>query len=396
MKFRFAIMLALLGAVPLHAQGRISLSVSLGDLEKAVRADSNDAVAHYNVALGYWNAKRWDDVEQSLQRSLELDPRFAPSRLALSRLPFARRPKLNEEVLDPARMSREAREALVTADREWRHALMIDPMVDLKIIAASYSAGADQWLIRDVLGEVWANYFQASIDCYEGRYDQCEQRFFRVIDDFQDAGIRQRVPDGVYFLKGLASAHVGHHDDAIRSFRILMDREAERKDQIEERDLVRVPLQTNEFRYFIAAITHAAGNTNDAVRLYREAAANDLGLYMAHVRLANIFEAARSYPEAIAERRRAIDANPDDATLHLDLGIALGKSGDFAGAEEAIGHTLQRIPRHAEAWFWMGLAQEQLGKRAEARAAYQKVIELAPSRLKHRSDAARQKVAALQ
>src|SRR5690606_25488029 len=114
------------------------------------------------------------------------------------------------------------------------------------------------------------------------------------------------------------------------------------------------------------------------------------------VRLANIFEAERNYPEAITERRRAIDANPDDATLHLDLGIALGKSGDFPGAEQAIRVTLERIPRHAEAWFWLGLALEQQGKRVEARGAFGKVVELAPSRLKHRADAARQKVAALQ
>jgi Flp pilus assembly protein TadD len=117
---------------------------------------------------------------------------------------------------------------------------------------------------------------------------------------------------------------------------------------------------------------------------------------MAHVRLASIFEAARDYPRAIEERRRAINANPDDATLHLDLGIALGKSGDFAKAEESIRVTTERIPRHAESWFWLGLALEQQGKRDEARDAYQRVIELAPSRLKHRADAARQKVAALQ
>ena len=395
MKYRIAFAL-LVPAVAMPAQGRIELPVSLSQLEESARRDSNDAVAHYNLALGFWNERRWDDVEESLRRSLELDPRLALSHMALSRLPYARHSRLGEDLLDPDKLTGEQREMIVESDREWRHALMIDPMVDLRLIAASYSAGLDQWLVRDVLGEMWGNYFQASIDCYEGRYEMCEQRFRRVLDDFQDIGSRSMVPDGVHFMMGLAAARTGNHDDAIRSFRILMEREDDRKNEMEERDLVRVPLRTNEFRYFIASISHAAGKNAEAVRLYREAAENDLGLYMAHVRLAAIHEAARNYPNAIAERKRAIDANPDDATLHLDLGIALGKSGDFAAAEKAIRVTTERIPRHVEAWFWLGLALEQQGKRSEARDAYQQVVELAPSRLKARSDAARQKVTALQ
>jgi tetratricopeptide (TPR) repeat protein len=385
---------AVLVASPLAAQ-RIDLPVSLGELEQRVKADSNDPVAHYNVALGYWNAKRWDDVEKSLQAALALDPRLAVARLALARLPYIKRPRLTEELFESTTIPRDLREMVEAADREWRHAFMIDPMVDLKIIGATYSSGIDQWLVQDALGDVWGNYFQASIDCYEGRYQSCEQRFTRVIDDFQDAGPGITTPDGVYFLRGLAAARINNFDRAIRDFRMLIGREEERKEELEEKDLVRIPLRINEFRYFVASFTHAAGSTNEAVGLYREAAENDLGLYMAHVRMANIFEAQRDYPRAIEERRRAINANPDDATLHLDLGIALGKSGNFPEAEKSIRVTTERIPRHVEAWFWLGLALEQQGKRAEARDAYQQVVTLAPSRMKARADAARAKVAAL-
>lgn len=386
--------LLVLFAAPLAAQ-RIDLPVSLGELEQRARADSNDPIAHYNVALGYWNAKRWDDAEKALRTSLMLDPRLALSRLALARLPYIRRPRLTEELFESTSIPRDLRDMVQAADREWRHAFMIDPTVDLKIIGATYSSGIDQWLVQDALGEVWSNYFQASIDCYEGRYELCEQRFNRVVDDFQDGGPGLTTPDGVYFLRGLAAARTGNHARAIRDFRSLIDREQERKEELEEKDLVRIPLRINEYRYFVASLTHAAGRGAEAAALYREAVENDLGLYMAHVRLASIAEAARDYPTAIEERRRAINANPDDATLHLDLGIALGKSGNFAEAEKAIRVTTERIPRHVEAWFWLGLALEQQGKTAEAKAAYQKVVDLAPSRLKARADAARAKVAAL-
>jgi tetratricopeptide (TPR) repeat protein len=379
------------------AQGKIELPVSLAELQQRAIADSNDAVAHYNLALGYWNAKKWDDVQHSLDEALRLDPRLAVARLALSQLPFARRPKIREEIFEATGpLPDEYLDILRDTDREWRHAFMIDPMVDLRILAATTSIGVDIGLIEDVIGPVWGNYFRAAVNCYEGQYDLCDQRFRRVVQDFQDAGPGLRVPDGVYFLKGLAAARVGQYDAAIDDFEVLLKREEDRKKKMNERDLVRVPLQLNEYRFFIASLTHASGKAADAVKRYREVAENDLGLYMAHVRMANIYESQRDYPRAIEERNRAVNANPDDGTLHLELGITLGKSGDFAGAEDACRRATELIPRHAEAWFWLGLALEQQGKRDEARAAYQKVVDLAPSRLKARATVAAQKVAALQ
>lgn len=379
------------------AQGRIELPVPLTELERRARADSNDAAAHYNLALGYWNAKKWDDVQQSLDEALRLDPRLAVARLALSQLPYARKPKIREEIYAATgELPAEYVEILRTTDREWRHAFMIDPMVDLRILAATTSTGIDLGMLEDAIGPMWGNYFRASVDCFEGHYDLCDQRFRRVVADFQDAGPGYRVPDGAYFLKGLAAARVGQYDSAIKDFGMLVSREEDRKKKMNERDLVRVPLQTNEYRFFIASLVHASGQTADAVKRYQEVAENDLGLYMAHVRMANIYESQRDYSRAIEERNRAVNANPDDGTLQLDLGITLGKSGDFAAAAAACRRATERIPRHAEAWFWLGLALEQQGERDEARAAYQKVVELAPSRLKARATVAAQKVAALQ
>src|SRR5213080_2454100 len=53
-------LLVLAQPVSLCAQN-IKLSSSLPDLEAAARKDSNDAQALYNVALGYWSKKRYDD-----------------------------------------------------------------------------------------------------------------------------------------------------------------------------------------------------------------------------------------------------------------------------------------------------------------------------------------------
>ena len=50
----------MLGTTPVRSVAQhIKLSASLAALEKAAHKDSNDAAAHYNVALAYWNAKRF-------------------------------------------------------------------------------------------------------------------------------------------------------------------------------------------------------------------------------------------------------------------------------------------------------------------------------------------------
>ncbi len=114
------------------------------------------------------------------------------------------------------------------------------------------------------------------------------------------------------------------------------------------------------------------------------------------MRLAELYEAQHDLPHAIEERQRAVNANPDDASLQTDLGITLGKAGKFAEAEDALTAATRSLPRSTESWYWLGAAREQLGKKAEARAAYQKAVELAPSRLAEMADKARARVAALQ
>lgn len=380
----------------LAAQGRIELPLSLGELEKRVQADSNDAAAHYNVALAYWNAKRWDDVERELKIAVALEPRFAAARLALSQIPFARRPKLMEE-LTIVGMSppRELLPAIQQSDRDYRHAFLIDPMVDLRILATTMRA-IDYFTAREGFGELFANYYRGFIDCAEGQYASCEARFSTLAREWRIAGIGVSLPDGVYHFQSLAAMHEKHFPVAIDNFQRLIDREEERKRKVEERDMLRIPIRVNEYRYFKAVALHAAGNLPDAASLYKEALQNDLGLYMAHVRLAQIYESQRNYESAIVERRRAVAANPDDPTLVLDLGVTLGKSGDFAAAETELVRATESSPRNAEAWFWLGLAREQLGRRAEARAAYEQVVALAPSRMAARVTAARQKIVALQ
>jgi len=379
---------------PLPAQ-RLKLPVPLAELESRVKRDSTDPAAHYNVALGYWSEKRYDDAEQSLRTTLAIDQRFAPARLALAFLPYARRPKLWDEEFDNA-VPAELLPVLEESDRQYRQAFMIDPMVDLTILGAVVPRSPDFLDVKNYLGEAYALFFQGFADCQEGRYEDCHGRFVALIRDIGGERYGDRIPNSVLWYKGIAAAHIGKLDIAEEHFRLLMKRNYDLQKVLESKgELTRVPLRTNEYRYTLATVEAAAGKNGDAFSLFQQAVQEDIGLYMAHVRLANLLEGAKDYAGAIKERQRAIDANPDDPSLVMDLGVTLGKAGQFAEAADRFQQALDANPRDVRPLFWLGIADQQLGRTDAARASFERYVSLAPSRYDRQLAMARDRLAQL-
>ena len=380
----------------LSAQGSIELPVQLPELEKRVKADSNDPAAHYNVALGYWNARRWDDVDRELHTAIKLQPRFAEAYLALSYLPYGRQPRIWNDLAEATKAPvADLRKIIDQSNRHYRQAFMIDPMVDLRIIAAAIPNTVSFWDMKTVFGETSALYYQGKLDCAEGHYTECEAKFTRILFNLNGARATA-LPSDVYWYQGIAAAHEKHFDVAIKAFQTLITREQDIVKKVEEKGLLHVPLKASEYRYFIATFNNAAGNTAEAERLYRDAIENDLGLYSAHVRLAEIYEARKDFPKAVEARRNAVNTNPDDLSLQMDLGVTLGRAGQFTEAETALKAATSGLPRNTAAWYWLGIAEQQLGKKAEARAAFERVVVLAPSRMQALAEQAKQRLASLQ
>lgn len=397
-RYRSMLVVAVLLVLPngLPAQGHIDLPVSLGELEKRVKADSNDPAAHYNVALAYWNARKWVDVEREMRLAVKLEPRFAEAHLALAFLPYARQPNVWRDLSEATReVAGDTRKMITESDREFRQAFLIDPMVDMRIIAAATPSSVSFWDVQEVLGSIVALYYQGKLDCSEGHYTECEAKFTRLLADLKDARALGRLPSDIYWYQGLAAAHEKHYDLALKDFQLLIDREQADVKKIQAKGLLRVPLKTNEYRYFMAAFNNVAGNTTEAERLYREALDNDLGLYEAHVRLAEIYEQRKDWDRAIDERRNAINANPDDPSLQIDLGLTLGRAGRMTESEAALKASIEAMPRNTLGWYWLGIVEQQLGEKPAARAAFERVVALAPSRMQPVAERAKQRLADL-
>src|SRR5690606_8680163 len=141
--------------------------------------------------------------------------------LALAYLPFARRPKLWNEIWDNA-VPEDQVPLLKRADSEYRHAFLIDPLVDLKILAVATPPKPNFVDVNNYFGEIWALYFQGFADCQEGKYEDCHGRFAALIREIDGDRFGERIPASVHWYKGIAAAHVGKHDIAERHFRTLL------------------------------------------------------------------------------------------------------------------------------------------------------------------------------
>ncbi len=378
-------------ATPSVAAQRLKLDRSLPELEKAAVRDSNDAAAHYNVALGYWSVKRFDEARRSLLQAVAIEPRFASAHLALAFLPYAERPRLWNETLRD-RIPEEWKATVEASERSYRLAFHIDPMVDLRIMGAVEPAKDLAFEIDEFWSKVYGLLWQGFDDFRDAKYEQAYGRFQRMANEFDWDRHQDKMPDYILRYRGLAAAHSGRSDKAIADFRLLVSR----ADKAERRDsLVINPLRANDYRFILAALYQQAGHPDSAIALYRQALERDLGLFMAHVQMANIYEGMRQYDEALAERQRAVNANAEDGTLLLDLGVTLGKAGRFPESADALAQAHERNPRDARSLFWLGLAEQQRNRREEARRAYERFLELAPGRFDRQIAMARQRLADL-
>ena len=376
-----------------HAQ-RLRVSVPLDQLVAAAARDSNDAAAHYNLGLGYWSKGKFDDAEKSFNTAILIEPRFASAHLALAYLPFARRAKLWNEVLY-GRVPDEWKPAVEATDRQYRRAMMADPMVDLRVMGAVEPGKDVGYTMSNALAQFYDIVYQGFDDFRDGKYEQAYGRFQRLAREVGwDTRPDQATGSFLYF-RSLAAAHTNRIPEAIVDMQLLLDRN---EDAARERSdsMTYLPLRLNEYRYLTAFLQMQDRRYGSARELLEKVASEDAGHFMAHVRLAEIHEVEGAWDQAIQERQNAAMINPEDASLLTEWGITLGKAGKFADAELRLKEAIELQPRDTRAYYWLGIAQQQLGQGAEARATFERFVQLAPSRYERQITAARQRIAQLQ
>lgn len=365
--------LALLAHAPLEAQLRSP--GRLDKLEDRARADSNDAMAHYNLGLGYWSAGRLDEAERSFQLASEIDPRLAEAYLAQATLPFARRPQLLEEAAT-GRVPAQWVAVLEESNQLYWRAVYFSPLVDLKTVAALTPADSIDW---DVPADELV-YVQAFQECSDqvlrDKYNGARKAFRNLVKDMGWRDQPELIPDQILWYWGLFAAHAGEWDEAFTNLTALTERPARSGGSYAPLD---VTLDANQRLYVLAALKHEAGLFDEATQLLREVLAREPGFHMAHVRLARMHEARGEWIQAAEELRSALRADPDDRTALYDLGVTLGRAGHFGESEQLLLQAQHANPRDARVPYVLGLVQLSWGRYQEARDSFERFLSLAPS-----------------
>ncbi|HKV73877.1 MAG TPA: tetratricopeptide repeat protein [Gemmatimonadales bacterium] len=349
-------------AGPLAAQ-KVIVNAKLEDLQAAALKDSCDPAAHYNLAMGYWSKKNYVQADSSLRRAIAIDAQFADAYLALS-VVHSRDGDFRDRI---------RKERGDSGFKRWEHenesyatkAYMLDPLVDIRILGAITKTYGSNRVIR------------AFENLYTGKYQEAYTEFSEDMAFFTETTIPDSVPPLLIWFHSLTAARTGNYGPAIQDLDVMARIVAKLSSTSDVPDL---SLTAAEIQYMKASYQLKSGAPGDALKGFQFVASLDAGNYMAHVQMARIYESVRDYPKALAERTNALNINPEDASLMLDRGITLGKSGDMAQAETQLEQAEEANPRDTRILFWLGIAQAEQGKKDSARDSFNAFLSRAPSR----------------
>ncbi len=389
-----ALVLALaLGLVPgpVAAQ-RGRLLVPLEQLEARAARDSGDAAAQYELGLAYLLKRRADDAERAFRSALAVDSRFAPAYLGLSVLPYVRRPSLWKEVARD-KVPAEWEPALEEAETWRRRAVMIDPLVDLKVVVAVAPPREAMGLTKYEVA-IYTELVKGFEYFWDGQYQQAYDWFDKWLKyaEKERRKDEDKVPSWLLWYHGLSAAHILDYATALADFEQLLERATKRDEDPDKLHLL--ISEANDFRYVLAVLNQRAERLHQATVLLEEVLTNDLGQYAAHSRLADIHEKRKAWPAAVRERERALEANPDDPGLLFDLGYTLGRAGRFTEAVEPLRRALELNRRNPRISFILGEVLHNLGRRDEAREAWSTFLAVAPPTFSAQVESVRTRLAA--
>ena len=355
------------------------LDRDIKEVEAWAREDTNDSHRQYYLALAHWKRHEWQQTDSLLRLAVRMEPRYSEAYLALSYLPFSRRTQLRDEVRRN-HVPEAWRSVVKEANDFYVRAFRTDPMVSLEILEVAYDIHDAQALDYDIQEyQAYLRYIAWAADLGLGRYGSARERLDKLArQEFNEAKHPDKVPDFIIWYRGLAAAHSFQYDAAIADFRVLLDRTL----KLQQGDkVIPIPLQDNDYRFMIAALHHNAGHTDSAVARYQESLEHDLGLAMAHTYLASIYEQTGRGPDALLERRRAVEVSNDDPAALFDLAISLFNTGRVGEALDPLYRAIALNPRYAPPYYVLGRIGEALKQPEEARAQYERFLAHAPLRL---------------
>ena len=153
---------------------------------------------------------------------------------------------------------------------------------------------------------------------------------------------------------------------------------AKRLESVEHDSLMKAYF-SKEFLYYAIGMLHGSrGRYPEARAAFEQALVENLGFYMAHVRLSGTLVALKDTATALSELETAILIRPDDPLVLIYDGNLLVSTGRVVDGEKRIRAALQADSDYALPHAFLGLAAEARHDTTGARAQYSEYLARAP------------------
>jgi tetratricopeptide (TPR) repeat protein len=329
--------------------------------------------------MASYRARALDEAKRLFAEAVRTDPKLALGYIALAQ--FHATPHLTVVASDGRVYIVPRSDATDTASLLLRRAFQINPFIEVH----------PPW--EGDLPYFWVNTLKQALRHYhQGDFAPALEGFGTVIARSRKPGRPEAVPPVALWYHLLTAVQMHLYEDAIKDGQELLAA----AQKVAEKEQNASDGRVGDIQYVLADLNRAAGHSSVAEDLYQQVVQNNLGFYMAHARLAELYQEQSRWDEAVLERRRAIDANPEDPSLTFDLGLTLANAGNNSEAERVLLAAAQGNPRETRVAYVFGLVQVQLGNVAEARTAFTKFLALAPMRYSSMRADAQQRLASLQ
>jgi tetratricopeptide (TPR) repeat protein len=135
-----------------------------------------------------------------------------------------------------------------------------------------------------------------------------------------------------------------------------------------------------ELRFEAGRAAAAEGRGLDARAIFRDVIAQRPAHLAARGALAQLLEKTGDTQGALVEYDRALESDPDHATLLTGRGALLGAMGRYAAAERDLKRVLRNDASHVDGLFHLGVVMTRKGLWSEAVQQLRRVVEIDPSR----------------
>jgi uncharacterized protein (TIGR02466 family) len=166
-------------------------------------------------------------------------------------------------------------------------------------------------------------------------------------------------PAGIAYLPDLALAQAlsGRHEDALATFRHVIERQPENADA----------------QYNMGNLLNMLGRAEEAVQAFQQAVALQPDFAEAHANLGATLHEMRRYDAAVAAYRRALATLPENADLYGNVGALCRSLGRFDEAVDAYRSALNLAPDRLDFREKLAAALQEMGAYDEAATLYRDV-----------------------